>query len=434
MDQLRALIFIPIEWEIPSRGNVDASEALPELRPNVLQESGWFIGPLETLAQSGIPSVPFNRLIYFDLPPKLRNLHGYLADDSQEIAAVGERKSFRANVNLIANPVKTGIDGIYCEAVELFGFHLSYPNDSETSHKNLIALHLVANDVPANLENFISFTRLWNQSLIKILSSLFITPSSWLVDYSPKNSFTELPNYHDENMANGGKSVIERVLDLRWRIPKEITKMNCVIFKEGETNSCRVDGGNLFITGKASDKEIALFRTHGAFLGALIAVLKAQSDIFQSSWPVLLEKTDSEVIKTRAWLEQFMNQWWWNRISSDGRLQSAYIDWTSALGIEQTFTNCREDLKEYWAIKTMQNSLAAADTAAKDLVELEKLNKLAKIFAIFGIIPAWLALIFVTLPSYLGIPLTLVALTYLIFKPNSIMKLVEQLQNRMKSD
>jgi hypothetical protein len=129
-----------------------------------------------------------------------------------------------------------------------------------------------------------------------------------------------------------------------------------------------------------------------------------------------------------------MNQWWWPRISSDETLQGAYLEWTSALGIEQTFNNCRSDLKEYWAIKTMQNSLASADRAAKDLVELEKLNKLAKIFAIFGIIPAWLALIFVTLPSYLGIPLTLVALTYLVLKPNSIMKFVELLQNRMKSD
>ena len=434
MDQLRAIIFVPIEWEYPTRGNVDASETFPELRPNVLHESRWSMGPLESLDQSGIPSVPFNRLIYFDLPPKLRNLHGYLANDAEEIAAVGERKSYRASVNLIANPVKTGIDGIYCEAIEFFGFPLSYSNVPDTFQKNLIAMHLVANDVPANLDHFISLTRLWNQSLVKILSSLFITPSSWLVDYSPKSSSTELPNYHDENMANGGKSVIERVHNLRWTISSEISKMNCVIFKSGDSSDFRINGGNLFMTGGSSDNEIAKFRTKGVFLGALISLLKAQSDIFQNSWPVLLDKSDAEVIETRAWLEQFINQWWWHRISSDEILQGAYLEWTSALGIEKTFTNCRKDLKEYWAIKTMQNSLAAADRAAKDLVELEKLNKLAKIFAIFGIIPAWLALIFVALPDYLGIPLTLVALTYLILKPNSVIKLVERLQNRMKSN
>jgi hypothetical protein len=434
MDQLRALIYVPIEWEYPTRRNIEALESFPELRPNVLQESSWSMGPLETLDESGIPSVPFNRLIYFDLPPKLRNLHGYLADDSEERAAVGERKSYRANVNLIANPIKTGIEGIQCEAIEYFGFPLSYSDSPETPQKNLIAMHLVANDVPANLENFISLTRLWNQSLVKILSSLFITPSSWLVDYSPKSSSAGLPNYHDENLANGGKSVIERVNNLRWTISRDITKMNCIILRSGDTSDFRVTGGNLYITGGSSDNEIAKFRTKGVFLGALISLLKAQSDILQNSWPVLLEKSDSEVIETRAWLEQFINQWWWARISGDEFLQSAYFEWTSALGIEQTFNNCREDLKEYWAIRTMLNSVAAADRAAKDLVELEKLNKLAKIFAIFGIIPAWLALIFVALPDYLGIPLTLVALTYLILKPNSVMKLVERLQNRMQSD
>ncbi len=434
MEQLRALIFVPIDWEYPAREIVQANETFPELRPNVLQEARWSIGPLETLDESGIPSAPFNRLIYFDLPPKLRNLHGYLADDSEETAAVGERKSIRASVNLIANPFKTSIDGIYCEAIELFGFPLSYSKSSMTNQRNLIAMHLVANDVPANLDHFISLTRLWNQSLIKILGSLFISPSSWLVDYSPKNSATELPNYHDENIANGGKSVIERVHNLHWSISREVTKMNCVIFKTGDRSDFRIDGGNLFITGGSSDNEIAKFRAKGAFLGALISLLKSQSEIFENSWPVLLDKSDAEVIETRAWLEQFINQWWWHRISGDEILQGAYLEWTNALGIEQTFTNCRKDLMEYWAIKTMQNSLAAADRAAKDLVELEKLNKLAKLFAIFGIIPAWLVLIFVALPNYLGIPLTLVALTYLILKPNSVMRLVERLQNRMKSN
>ena len=168
MNQLRALIFVPIEWEYPSSGNLDASETFPELRPAVLQESGWFIGPLEKLDQSGIPSVPFNRLIYFDLPPKLRNFHGYLADNSEEISAVGERKAYRASVNLMANPVKTDVDGIYCEAIEFFGFPLTNSRGKETSQRNLIAMHLIANDVPANLEKVISLTRLWNTSLMNL--------------------------------------------------------------------------------------------------------------------------------------------------------------------------------------------------------------------------------------------------------------------------
>ena len=433
MNQLRALIFVPIEWEYPSSGNLDASETFPELRPAVLQESGWFIGPLEKLDQSGIPSVPFNRLIYFDLPPKLRNFHGYLADNSEERDAVGERKAFRASVNLIANPVKTGIDGIYCEAIEFFALPLTNSKGQEATQKNLIAMHLVANDVPTNLENFISLTRLWNMSLMNILSSLFITPASWLIDNSVR-SISNLPNYHDANMANGGKSVIERVQSLRWGIPKEITKMNCVIFRSGEIADHRVDGGNLFITGGSSDNEIAKFRTKGVFLGALIALLKAQTDIIQNSWPILLEKSDTEVIETRAWLEQFMNQWWWKRISGDEFLQAAYLAWTTALSIEETLEACREDLKEYWAIRTMQHSLAAADRAALDLIESEKLNKLARIFAVFGIIPAWLGLILAGLPSYIGITIAVGALIALLIKPKAIMNLVERLQNRIKPD
>jgi hypothetical protein len=433
MNQLRALIFLPIEWEYPSSGNLDASETFPELRPAVLQESGWFIGPLEKLDQSGIPSVPFNRLIYFDLPPKLRNFHGYLADNSEERAAVGARKAFRASVNLIANPVKTGIDGIYCEAIELFALPLTNSKGQETTQKNLIAMHLVANDVPTNLENFISLTRLWNMSLMNILSSLFITPASWLIDNS-STSLSNLPNYHDANMANGGKSVIERVQGLRWGIPKEITKMNCVIFRSGEIADHRVDGGNLFITGGSSDNEIAKFRSKGVFLGALIALLKAQTDIIQNSWPVLLEKSDSEVIETRAWLEQFINEWWWKRISGDESLQAAYLEWTTALSIEETLEACREDLKEYWAIRTMQHSLAAADRAALDLIESEKLNKLARIFAVFGIIPAWLGLVLAGLPSYIGITIAVGVLIALLIKPKAIMNLVERLQNRIKPD
>ncbi len=434
MDQLRALVFIPIEWNYPPQSIHKSNEALPELRPSVLQVSEWMDGPLNTLDESGIPSDPFNRLIYFDLPPSLRNLHGYLAKNFEERAVVGERRVFRSSVNLVHTPIKTEIDGVYCEAIESLQFPISYSKTSDSSNRNLIVLHLVANDAPANLESYFSLTRLWNQSLAKTLSGIFITPPAWSLDSSPKSSAFELPNLYDENMAKGGKSGHDAAIDPSWRIPFEITKMNCVIYRLGDAPGSRVDGGNLFITGGSSDNEIARFRTKGVFLGALISLLKAQSDIFQDSWPVLLEKSESEVIETRAWLEQFMNQWWWNRISSDEFLQSAYLDWTRALGIEQTFTNCRADLREYWAIKTMQNSLAAAERAAKDLVELEKLNKLAKIFAIFGIIPAWLALIFVTLPNYLGMPLTLVALTYLILKPNSIMRFVERLQNRMKSD
>jgi hypothetical protein len=434
MDQLRALIYIPIQWEHPSRGSLSTIDNLPELRPVVLEESGWFLGPLNTLDESKTPSPSFNRLIYFDLPPKLQNFHGYLADDSEERQAVGERRPFRGNVNLLSNPIKTGVDGIHCEAIEIFGFPLTYFQAPKTLEKNLIALHLVANDVPTNLESFISLTRLWNQSLVKILSSLFITPTQWLIDYSPKKSLSELPNYHDENMARGGKSLAEQDPNLRWRIPSDITKMNCIIFRSGESLDTRIDGGNLFITSGPSDKEIARFRSKGVFLGALVALLKAQSDIFQNSWPVLLEKSDSEVIETRAWLEQFMNQWWWKRISGDQFLQNAYLDWTGALGIQESLEACREDLKEYWAIRTMQHSLDAADRAALDLIEIQKLNKLARIFAVFGIIPAWLGLVLAGLPSYIGITIAMGALIALLIKPKAIMGLVERLQNRIKSD
>ena len=434
MDQLRALIFVPIEWEYPSRASLEINENFPELRPAVLQASKWFKGPLDTLDESGIPSVPFNRLTYFDLPLKLRNFHGYLADSAEEINVIGERKAFRASVNLITNPVKTGLDGISCEAIELFTFPLSRQKSAQSPNMNLIALHLVANDVPANLEKFISLTRLWNTSLMNLLSGLFITPSTWLIESTSKNSPSGLPNYHDANMASGGKSVSERVQGLRWRIPKEITKMNCVIFRSGEIADHRVDGGNLFITSGTSDNEIARFRTKGVFLGALIALLKAQTDIIQNSWPVLLEKSDTEVIETRAWLEQFINEWWWKRISGDEFLQAAYLEWTTALGIEETLEACREDLKEYWAIRTMQHSLAAADRAALDLIESEKLNKLARIFTVFGIIPAWLGLMLAGLPSYIGITIAAGALIALLIKPKGIMGLVEKLQNRIKPD
>lgn len=433
MNQLRALIFVPIEWAYPSEVNLDAGETFPELRPAILKDSVWCIGPLEKLDQSGIPSVPFNRLIYFDLPPKLRNLHGYLADNSEEISGVGERKAFRASVNLIANPVKTGIDGVYCEAIEFFGFPLTQPKGQKTSQKNLIAMHLVANDVPANLEKIVSLTRLWNRSLLNLLGTLFIAPPLWLIDNSSSSS-SNLPNYHDANVAKGGKSVIERVNGLRWDIPKEITKMNCVIFRSGENAGHRVDGGNLFLTGGSSDNDIARFRTKGVFLGALIALLKAQTDIIQNSWPVLLEKSDSEVIETRAWLEQFMNEWWWKRISGDETLQSAYLEWTTALNIEETLDACREDLKEYWAIRTMQHSLAAADRAALDLRESEKLNKLARIFAVFGIIPAWLALLLSEVPNYISISITLGVLAMLFIKPKSAINLAKKLQERFKTD
>ena len=148
----------------------------------------------------------------------------------------------------------------------------------------------------------------------------------------------------------------------------------------------------------------------------------------------MLDKSDSEVIEARAWLEQFINEWWWQRISGDEFLQAAYLEWTSALSIEETLEACREDLKEYWAIRTMQHSLAAADRAALDLIESEKLNKLARIFAVFGIIPAWLGLILAGLPSYIGITIAVGALIALLIKPKAIMNLVERLQNRIKPD
>ena len=170
MGQIRALIFVPCKWKGPM-------EDFPELRPTLLRDAQWFAGPLLTLDVSGIPSPPFNRLIYFDLPPKLRNFHGYLADDWQERDVLGERNAYRASVNLISNPAKTGVDGIYCDAIEIFRFPLSFPQVEEDSETNLIALHLFANDTPTNLENFTSLTRLWNRSLLRILGSLFITPS-----------------------------------------------------------------------------------------------------------------------------------------------------------------------------------------------------------------------------------------------------------------
>jgi hypothetical protein len=431
-NQLRGIVYVPIHF--PPNKTVFNQSAMeePELRPQAASVSEWLNGPLVELTESGIPSAPFNRSIHFDLPPQLRELLGFMAMNSEDREEMGIRSVHRKNLNFIDSPVSAGIDGLKCEAAELFKFPTTHLENGVSTGQYLLALHIVASDAPTNLENLISLTRLRNKPIRQVLNAIFMT--TFQLDIAVESSPTKLPNFYDENIAQGGRPQVEFQINSPWVLLDDIEKTNCVIYESSDQDDLVISNGNLLIRDDMSDQKVAQFRSKAVFAGALVALLKAQSDNFQKQWPSLLEKTDSEVIELRSWLEQFMNSWWWKRISYNDFLQSAYQKWVSALSIEDVFESCRSDLREYWAIRTMQNSVKAAERSALDLVELKGLTDLAKLFAIFGIVPAWLGLFMSDLPKYVAPVASLVIVGYLALKPKKIVGLISRLQNRIKPE
>lgn len=431
-NQLRGIVYVPIHFPPNLNKSNETFLDEPEMRPHTAALTEWRNGPLGELTESGIPSAPFNRSIHFDLPEKLRELLGFMAMNGEDRAEMGNWSVHRKNLNFIKNPVSAGIDGLRCEAVELFKFPTKNLGSDLNNRQYLLALHIVASDAPTNLENLISLTRLRNKPIKQLLNAIFMT--TFQLDIAVEGSPKKLPNFYDENIAQGGRSQSDYQMSNPWVLLGDIEKINCVIYQSGANEEISISNGNLLIKDEMSDQKVAQFRSKAVFAGALVALLKAQSDNFQRHWPNLLEKSESEVIELRSWLEQFMNSWWWKRISYNDFLQSAYQNWVSALSIEDVFESCRSDLREYWAIRTMQNSVAAAERSALDLVELKSLNDLAKLFAIFGIVPAWLGLFMSDLPKYVAPIASLVIVGYLALKPKKIVSLISRLQNRIKPE
>jgi hypothetical protein len=431
LGQMRAIVYVPIRF-ISDPKAVQINWTGLALRPAVSNITDWEDGPLDQLTVSRIPGTPFNRSIYVDLPPRLRGLLGFQAISQDDVQSMGNKEVTRKNLNLLEQKISLGIDGLYCDAVELFKFPLQFAPNVDGDDLALIALHLVANDAPTNLENILALTRIQNKPIRVVLNSLFRT--NFESDIAVEESSSTLPNIYDINVQAGGKSIYELKPSTPWVITPEIERMNCVIYRSGEHFDSSVTEGNMHIVDDMSDQNLARFRTKMVFLGVLIALLKTQSDLFQQKWPVLLEKTDVEVIEIRSWLEEFCNAWWWKNISYDEYLQSPYQDWVEALRIERVLESCRSDLREFWAIRTMQNSVEAAEKSARDLVELKGLNDLAKLFAIFGIIPAWLGLFMSGLPKFVGPLASLVVVAYLVVRPKAIVGLIGRIQNRIKPE
>jgi hypothetical protein len=428
---LRGIVYVPIHFP-PNRTVFTQSEVEePELRRVAARVSEWQTGPLGELTESGIPSPPFNRSIHSDLPAQLRELLGFMAINSEDREAMGNRSVHRKHLNFIKNPITAGIDGLRCEAVELFKFPTSNLEDRNSNGKYLLALHIVASDAPTNLENLISLTRLRNKPVRQVLNAIFMT--TFQLDIAVDSSSKGLPNFYDENIAQGGRSEVEYQINSPWVLLSDVEKTNCVIYQSNDQEEISISNGNLLVRDDMSDQKIAQFRSKAVFVGALVALLKVQSDNFQRQWPNLLEKSDTEVIEFRSWLEKFMNSWWWKRISYNDFLQSGYQEWIDALGVEDIFESCRADLREFWAIRTMQKSVETAEKVAQDSEELKRLNELAKLFAIFGIIPAWLGLFFSGFPKFIAPGASLVIIILLVSKPHSILKLLTKLQNRIKS-
>jgi hypothetical protein len=432
LGQMRAIVYIPIRFVSTPKDVEGTGGSGLALRPALSDIASWDDGPLDQLTISGIPGTPFNRSIYADLPTQLRGLLGFQGISQDDLQFMGNQVVTRKHLNFLENQMPLGIDGLYCDAVELFRLPLRFSVEAGSDDLGVIALHLVANDAPTNLENILKLTRIQNKPIRVVLNSLFRT--NFESDIAVEESSSSLPNVYDKNVQAGGKSLYELSPSTPWIIIPEMERINCVIYRVGENFDLSISGGNIHIVDDMSDQNLARFRSKMVFLGVLTALLKGQADTFQQKWPVLLDKTDSEVIEIRSWLEGFCNAWWWENISYDDYLQLSYQKWVGALRIESVLESCRADLREYWAIRTMQKSVESAERSAKDLEELTRLNELAKLFAIFGIIPAWLGLFMSDLPKYIAPIASLLIVGYLILKPKSIVKMISKIQGRIKSE
>jgi hypothetical protein len=432
LGQIRAIVYVPIRFiSNPSAVEERGWDGL-DLRPAISEIGTWSDGPLDPLTQNRIPATPFNRSVYVDLPSQIRWLLGYMAISRDDLNQIDKQIVTRKYLNLIGHQIPAGIDGLYCDAVELFRFPLRITHDSKGEDLSLIALHLYANDAPTNIENVLKLARIQNKPIRLVLNSLLRT--NFEGDLAVDESDFSLPNIYDKNIEAGGKSLYELKPSTSWVIVPEIERMNCIIYRSGDELERYFSGGNIEIVDDMSDQNLARFRSKMVFLGVLTNLLKSQADIFQQKWPVLLEKTDSEVIQIRSWLEGFCNAWWWKNISYDDYLQISYQKWIETLRIESVIESLRADLREFWAIRTMQKTVEAAEKSAQDLEELTRLNELAKLFAIFGIIPAWLGLFMTDLPRYVAPIASLIIVGYMLLRPKSIVKLISKIQSRIKSE
>ena len=432
LGQMRAIVYVPIRFVSNPKAVKEVGWDGLDLRPAISEITTWDDGPLDALTQSRIPATPFNRSVYVDLPPQMRWLLGFLAISNDDVQEMGKKIVTRKHLNLVGSQISVGIDGLYCDAVELFRFPLRMTKETSGEDLALLALHLHANDGPTNMENILKLTRIHNKPIRVVLNSLLRT--NFESDIAVEESHSSLPNIYDKNIEAGGKSIYELSPSTPWVILPEIERMNCIIYRSAENFECSFSAGNIEIADDMSDQNLARFRSKMVFLGVLTNLLKSQTDIFEQKWPVLLEKTDSEVIEIRSWLEGFCNVWWRKNISYDDYMQISYQKWVDSLRIESAIESFRTDLREFWAIRTMQNSVEAAEQSAKDLKELSQLNELAKLFAIFGIIPAWLGLFMSDLPRYLAPIASLFIVGYMLLRPKSIVKLISKIQGRIKSE
>lgn len=389
--KLRAVVSIPLTYIGPLFSDLDligrghngdsriGFESNLKVRSQFADRLKWIPSYLETASASGIPCKPFNESIGRELPSSLRRLISLPASKSFED---DQYWYFRSSTPYFSTPLPSGLTGIDVEAIEA----LSYPTGRSDTQGRLqdllLVFHLVSNDTPANRSAILSLGLLDNRPARMLFANFFHSPfhDALPTDVKQPGTLTDVWDLKKET---------DYELDFNWMFSPANKSALVALASEDFEEEISFHNRNIQIRIDGDDRSITRFRTQFAFLVILINMQRERFNLVQENWGEFGEMKVQDLQKKYRELLFLRNNWWWRQISSLDGFQSAYSKWTAALGFEENLIQFEKEVNGLLEFRK-------AERDDEEKVALQSLNRSVKVLAIFGLIPAWLAL----LPSY----------------------------------
>ena len=321
-DIVYASVFIPIDLSrSPICRGTEEDLALIEL-----SDGEWTRGPLQNLTELGTPSEPFMRKLINEVPKSLLGL-------------TGKHAAQRFHKVL---PYIMEIRSVKLYAIE---FYLNHVGTS------VFVLHLTTNKKRTNWETIEDMSRLNSLSLSEWTAHLFRRLPSELSSLYPKNM-----NYGIV-LALSGKGIDE------------------------------IDYASNLVENKMdiTRESIWAFRSKFIFLGILLTIQKTELHLLRTNWPVFNKASAEEVGISRNKLFNFLNRYWWIKISDNSSLDTVYTDWHEVNRTQRQIDQFTSEIGLYWADLESQ-------TSQENSRKINRITIWGAFLAVASVIPTWIAL------------------------------------------
>lgn len=423
--KIRAVVCIPVayagalfsEYDFKEFENIadmrGGFEGRLKVRATFAEQIRWIPGYLKTATPTGIPCAPFNAAIGNDLPAALSRIISMPENLNED-----DFWYFRSSTPYFNPALPSGISGIEVEAIEAFQYPVKGSDRDNHNYTVLLLFHLISTDNETNRRAILSLSKIHNKPAQVLFANFFHSP------------FVDVLS--DENVSKGklvNKGELKRVHDYQrddaWYFPKHIKTTLLSLAVEDQETEVSFHNMNISVLCSPDDASITRFRTQYAFLTILINIQKEQFDYMRKTWNNLADLSLDGLRGKHAELAFLRSQWWWKRITYEDSLQFGYSSWSENLDFESDIHLYERDISDYLAIATAMKTQEEAES-------IRTLNNLVKVFAIFGIVPAWIALAPTVFDGWLTFFLGCIALATLLLIPaQKLAALLQKLAKRI---